>query len=121
MIRALALCAAVFAAPAQAFVAQNNMTVRSQGDATFYVPYAGRAGTAAFWCAAGDYVVRELGRSNATRIYRISKGFRSSGEGMTFSLSPEGAGKSGLLILSRDQGVSAGHARMLCDAAGARY
>ena len=106
----------VAASPAMAFITKNDLVVTPTGQTTFHIAYRGQAGAPAFWCAAGDYVVRKLGFSNATRIYRTSSVPRRSGHGIDFSLSPQGAKPSGLLILSRDKGVSAGHARALCNA-----
>ena len=104
------------AGPGKAFVSKNNLLVEPTGRQSFHVPYRGESGIAAFWCAAGDYVVRELGRSNATLIYRTSSLPRRSGQGVDFSLSPERAKPSGLVILGSGKGVTAGHARGICNA-----
>jgi hypothetical protein len=118
MIRS-ALSAALLlalAAPAQAFIARNGLVVEPAPGGTFEVPYRGLSGVSDFWCAAGDYVVRDLGMPADTRIFRVSSPPRRAGQGITFSLSPEGAKKPGLLLLGDGgRGVSAAHARQLCD------
>lgn len=117
MIRS-ALTAALLlalAAPAQAFIARNGLVVEPAPGGTFEVPYRGLSGVSDFWCAAGDYVVRDLGMPADTRIFRVSSPPRRAGQGITFSLSPEGAKKTGLLLLGDGRGVSAAHARQMCD------
>ena len=103
------------ATPASAFIAENSLIVRSTGGGTFEVPYRGLSGPRDFWCAAGDYVIRELGLPPNTRVYRTSSPPRRAGQGMTFSLSAANAKKTGLVLLSRGRGVTAGHARHLCE------
>lgn len=114
MKRTLAI-ALLAATPASAFVADNDLLVHATGEGRFEVPYRGLSGASDFWCAAGDYVVTELGRSVTTRIYRISSPPRRGGTGVSFSLSPEGATRTGLFILGNPRGVSASFARALCD------
>lgn len=114
-IPALALAiASLAAAPASAFVATNGLLVHATASGGFEVPYRGLSGVSDFWCAAGDYVIRDLGLAPTTRIFRTSAPPRRSGEGITFSLSPEGATKTGLAIWGGGNGVSASHARLLC-------
>ena len=48
------------AVPSHAFMAKNDLVVVALGADTFEVPYRGLSGASDFWCAAGDYVVREL-------------------------------------------------------------
>ena len=117
ILRALALT--LLASPAMAFTASNDLAVRATGKDTFSVPYGGQSGPAAFWCAAGDYVVRDLRQGPQTRIYRTSPVPRKSGQGMAFSLTASAsAGKSGLILLgSDDGGVSAVMAQTLCSVA----
>ena len=98
---------------APAWLAQNGLIVKPSPGG-FEVPYRGLSGARDFWCAAGDYVVRELGRSPDTLIYRTSSPPRRSGQGIRFSLSPEGAKKPGIFLLSGRRGVSAGMARDFC-------
>lgn len=102
------------AAPAQAFIAKNSLVVSPSGDGSFTVPYRGLSGASDFWCAAGDYVVRGLNMPSDTRIYRLSSPPRRAGQGITFSLSPEGAKRTGLALLGGGRSVSAAHARQLC-------
>lgn len=105
-----------FALPAQAFIAKNGLVVEARPDGSFEVPYRGLSGSSDFWCAAGDYVVRHLGLPADTRIFRLSSPPRRGGQGVTFSLSAEGAKKPGLFLFSGSRSVSASHARALCDA-----
>lgn len=116
MTRALASLAALVlaAAPAQAFIARNGLVVESAPGGAFEVLYRGLSGASDFWCAAGDYVIRELRLSPDTRIYRLSSPPRRSGQGITFSLSSEGAKRTGLALLSGGRSISAAHARQLC-------
>lgn len=65
--------ALLVAEPAAAFNARNGLRVERAGEATFDVPWSGRAAAAAFWCAAGDYAMRFLNVPPATRIYRYSR------------------------------------------------
>jgi hypothetical protein len=114
MKRTLAL-AVVIASPASAFVAENDLIVRDAGADRFEVPYRGLSGASAFWCAAGDYVIRELDRPGTTKIFRTSSPPRRSGQGVSFSLSSEGAKRTGLFILGNPRGVSASHAKSMCE------
>lgn len=109
------IIAALMATPASAFVAENDLIVRGTGGGTFEVPYRGLSGVSQFWCAAGDYVIRDLGQPSTTKIYRTSSPPRRSGNGITFSLSSEGAKRTGLFVLGSPRGISASHARSLCD------
>lgn len=110
---ALACFAVLVPTAAPAWLAENGLVVR-ESPGGFEVPYRGLSGAADFWCAAGDYVVRELGLPPDTRIFRTSSPPRRAGEGIRFSLSAEGAKRPGLVLLSRRRGVSAAHARALC-------
>lgn len=110
----LALVIVLLPTAAPAWIAQNGLVVEPSGDSDFSVPYRGKSGARDFWCAAGDYVIRELRRPPGTRIYRTSSPPRRSGQGIRFSLSPEGAKKPGLLIIGDGRGVTAGHARNFC-------
>lgn len=112
-----ALLLSLIALPAQAFTAQNDMRVQPTGNTTFSVPWRGDSAPQAFWCAAGDYVIRALGQSPATRIYRTSPLPRRSGQPMQFALSPEASiGSTGLAVFgATDGGLSAAFARNLCN------
>lgn len=115
LLAAIALAASLTVSPAQAFVASNGLVVQRVNETDFFVPFRGRSGATAFWCAAGDFVVRRLEKSPGTRIFRLSPPPRRSGEGMLFSLSPEGAQDRGVLVWgSRDAGMSASLARTYC-------
>lgn len=112
IIASLALAAAL---PAQAFVATNSLVIKDAGPGQFEIPYRGLSGASDFWCAAGDYAIRGLKLAPGTRLYRTSSVPRRSGQGMAFSLSPEGAQPTGLVHWSRDGGMSAAHAKQLCE------
>jgi hypothetical protein len=112
------LVAVLLTQPALAFVAQNGLVVEPRGESRFEIPYRGLSGDSDFWCAAGDYVLRELSLAPSTRIYRLNSPPRRAGQGITFSLSSEGAKRPGFFILSRDKGLSASFARSFCDAKG---
>ena len=119
MKRTLSTLVAVslLASPAMAFRAQNDMRVEPLGPNTFHVQYlGGRAGAPDFWCAAGDYVVSKLGRNPTTPIYRTTDVPRRAGKGIDFSLLPEGAKSTGLVILfGNRRSVTAGAARAYCN------
>jgi hypothetical protein len=110
----IALAVALFPAAASAWIAQNDLIVVSAGGDDFSVPYRGKSGARDFWCAAGDYVIRELRRPPGTKIYRTSSPPRRAGQGIRFSLSAEGAKKPGLLLIFGGPGISAGHAQGFC-------
>lgn len=114
-VLALAALAAVAAMPAAAFTARNGVAVDRIGGDRFVVNYSGRSGAPAFWCAAGDYAVRALGLPPATEIYRLSPPPRGSGEGIVFGFDKRRATRTGLIRLAGGRGVSAAHARFLCE------
>jgi hypothetical protein len=106
--------AAALANPAAAFRATNGFDVTPTGPQEFTVEFRSVRNETAYWCAAGQYVTRELGLSSKTRIYRASPKPRGAGQGIAFTLDPAGAAPgAGLSTLSRDGdgSVSAGHAR----------
>ena len=110
--------ALALAAPAWSYVAANGLVVQPDGEGTFNVPFMGLSGDTDFWCAAGDYVNNFLGMPGGTRIYRLSEPPRPRGQGIRFSLSPEGASaRTGLSVFSADgpqNSVSAAMAFALC-------
>ncbi len=108
---------ALMAPPAAAFTAWNGNAVRESAPGQFEVRWrGGLSGAPEFWCAAGDFVVRGLGLSHATRIWRISPEPRRSGAPVRFSLSSEGAVDTGLVILwGDDSSLSASGAKALCE------
>ena len=110
----ISIVAIFVASQANAFLAENDLIVKATGTETFEVPYRGLSGPSDFWCAAGDYVIRDLKRPVDTLIYRTSSPPRRAGTGMSFSLRADGAKKTGLVLLSRGRGVTASHARQLC-------
>jgi hypothetical protein len=106
---------AALASPAAAFRASNGFDVTPTGPKEFVVEYEVTRNENRYWCAAGDFVIRGLGLSNKTRIYRASPPPRRRGEGITFTLDPAAAAKGGGVSSfsndGRDGSVSAGHAR----------
>lgn len=111
----IAALVALLPAAAPAWIAQNGLVVEATGPQSFTVPYRGLSGARDFWCAAGDYVVRELNLSPTTRIYRTSPVPRPGGDAMDFSLDPtRDVGRTGLLVLSDEPGLSASFARLQC-------
>lgn len=114
MLRSI-LILSVLASPAMAFQARNDAKVTGSGDRIIVASRPGLASSES-WCAAGDFVIRGLGLSSTTPVYRISPPPRRAGEDVEFSLSPEGAAdRSGLLQLgASDAALSAGHAQALC-------
>ncbi len=113
----VAVAALAFAAPAHAFLAANDLVVRPAGGSDFTVPYRGKSGASDFWCAAGDYVIRDLHLPPNTHIWRTSEPPRRSGEGIDFSLSPDrAASNSGLALFGGDgRSLTAAHAQSFCD------
>lgn len=105
------------AAPAAAFTTLNRYFAKETGSGTFNVEWrGGPSGASAFWCAAGDFVMRGMGLPASTRIWRTSPEPRKGGEPMTFSLSAEGSTETGLLILFGDgNSVSAMGTRSFCE------
>lgn len=93
------LALGLIAGPAAAFLSRNNLLIVPEGNDTFNIPFRGRSGDNEFWCAAGDYVQRGLGLPANTRIWRLSEPPRRRGEGIRFSLRPDGAAsRTGLAV-----------------------
>jgi hypothetical protein len=105
----------MFAEPSVAFRATNGFTVTQTGPQDFVVNYRVTRNETSYWCAAGEFVTRDLGLPAKTRIYRASPPPRGAGEGIAFTLdsaaaAPEG-GLSNFSAGGGDGSVSAGHAR----------
>ena len=116
MLRSVLLLAALAAAtPAAAFRAENGLTVEPVDTATFYVPWQGKSGAYHFWCAAGDYVIRELNLPTSTDIYRYDAPVRARGEGIRFGFDPNRAQKTGLIRLQGGLSLNAAYARTFCN------
>lgn len=116
MIRPVLIAACVIiAAPAHAYLAQNDLRVVRKGDG-FEVLASPGMGPSRAWCAAGDYAIRLLGLPSSTPLWRISEPPRKAGEGIVFGLSAEGAAStSGLIqIGENDASLTAGAAQALC-------
>jgi hypothetical protein len=117
MIRSFTILAAlVLASPASAYLTQNNLHVTQVSESQFMVKASPGMGAPSSWCAAGDFAIRRLHVAPDTPIWRISEPPRPRGEGVMFSLDPNGAAtRSGLLRLNEtDASVSAGFAQELC-------
>lgn len=115
LLAALAVVAALTVSPAQAFMASNGLWVQRVNETDFFVRFQGRPGATSFWCAAGDFVVRGLDLRPGTRVFRLSPPPRPAGEGILFSLSPEGAQDRGVQVWgSKDAGMSASLAQTYC-------
>ncbi|QUS35479.1 hypothetical protein [Falsirhodobacter algicola] len=114
MIRSLVLVAAVAATPASAYITRESYRV--DGDAQqFHVEYEPGLSAAQYWCAAGQFVDDYLGLLPTTPVYRLSPKPLERGEGMTFSLSSEGAMKeTGVMVFPASDHLSAGFAASLC-------
>ncbi len=103
------------ASPALAFTAKNGMRVQPVDAATFLVDFPSPDAETQYLCAAGDYVMRALGQSARTPIYRASPSPRKQGQGITFTLDP--ARKTEMALFTSfgrekgDGGIAAGTAR----------
>jgi len=84
--------------PATSFAwrAVNLLEVFPAGNGAFEVVSRPGSGASNFWCAAGDYALRQLGAAAAQRIYIVKPSSRSSQYGgkatVQFSLSPPASG-----------------------------
>jgi hypothetical protein len=111
--------ATVAAVPSNWFRAVNGNWVQPETPRKFYISWSGQAGDPGFWCAAGDYVIRGLRMSGNTPIFRLTPPPRRSGQGIWFSLDPEGAsprtGVTTFLNSGPPNSVSANGARSFCD------
>ncbi|WP_128253957.1 hypothetical protein [Falsirhodobacter deserti] len=112
----IAIVAALAAAPAQAYITKESYVV--SGDAQrFTVRYEPGSAARQYWCAAGQFVDNHLAMLPTTPIYRLSPRPLARGEGMTVSISPEGAiGDTGVAVFPPPDHLSAGFAASLCDA-----
>ena len=90
MAAALAACLAL-PADAQQFRSHNGHRVIAETPRTFSVPFQGYSDDHEFWCAASDYVRRGLGLPGRTPIFLLTELPRKRGQGLRFSLDPEGA------------------------------
>lgn len=104
------------AAPAFAFMTQNNQQIGEIGDGQFEVKASPGQGPSVSWCAAGDYVIQGMGLPGTTRIWRVTPPPRRTAEGVGFALNPEGAVSSGLILFGAadDGSLSAASAQALC-------
>lgn len=120
---ALAAITALLPLGAQAYTATNRLKVAPISDSVFEVVARGGTGARDFWCAAGDYALKQGARSNA-RIYLAGGRQPSVSEpGRTatrFTLSPDAAGITPIapqLVLTVDvvgDNISVASAREYC-------
>jgi hypothetical protein len=108
------LASGLAATPAAAWQSQNNFQVRQLDQNRFEVLSRGGLSSSDAWCAAGDFVIRGLRLSRSTTIWRISEPPRRSGQGIVFSLSPEGAASTTGLVGSGGNSASANHGQNIC-------
>jgi hypothetical protein len=104
------------AAPAQAWVASNGFVVQPIDALHFQVNSRGRLGPTNAWCAAGDYVIKNLGLPYPTMIWRASPPPQAGGAPIVFTLDPSDQRyDTGLAqIGNKSGGVSASLAQQLC-------
>ncbi len=113
---------APMAAPAAAagrdFWSISGMHVVADGPQSFSVINDGFPSEDRIWCAAADYVLNGLRLPARTRIWVLSPIPRPRGQGMRFSLSPEGAQpRTGVTIFGDDgpaNSISAAAAESFC-------
>ena len=100
--------------PGAAFIASNGMSARQISPTEIEVDHDARGNDTDYWCAAGDFVRKELRASDRTRIWRATPKPRKAGQGIVFTLDPqrkaEGAGLSQFGSGPRDGSLSAGMA-----------
>ncbi len=114
MIR-LAFLLALITTPALAFTASNGIPVLANSAATFTVPSRFSPDLSDFWCAAGDYTIRVLGKPADTRIWRTTPLQRHAGQAIDFSLIEVKGAKTGFLPIGFDDGsLSAVMAQSFC-------
>lgn len=110
MRHALVAAAMFVGGPAHAYTAQNSLQVSPISSQDFAVEFRLGAKTTDYWCAAGDYVVRQ-GLGDRTRVYRLSPEPQKRGQGISFTLDPaRSTGKTGISSFSavKEDGMTAG-------------
>ena len=113
LVATLAFSAAL---PAVAHLSPKGQIVRGDGT-EFTVRYKPGLRLSDYWCAAGDFVIRELHALPNAPIWRVSAERPRPGGGMTFSLSPaQAVGYTGLAVIGNQDGaLSAGLADQMCE------
>lgn len=100
--------------PADAFTAQNGMTVVGTSSTDFTVTFDSVPRETDYLCAAGDFLIRGLGLPSKTRLFRASPPPRQQGKGISFTTDPSRKVKMGLFTsfspIPGDGGISAGAA-----------
>ncbi len=115
---AAAAVAAVFAAvgalPAQAYLTDSGLS--ATGDASrIVVEFQAGFGDSEYWCAAGDFAISRLGASVVAPVYRVTPPPRKRGQGIVFSLSPEGtSARTGIAMWPQESFIRAESARSMC-------
>ena len=104
----------------ETFLTPEGQTVLHNGAGQpFEVRFRAGNGAGDYWCAAGRFAFSE-GLSPATRIFRLTPVPRPQGAGIAFAFAfafappPGGAQPTGLLVLGREDGLSASFARQQC-------
>ena len=122
LLLSVLLGAGALAAPAQAWVASNGFVVQRIDEMHFQVNSRGRLGPSNAWCAAGDYVIRNMGLPTPTMIWRASPPPQHGGDPILFTLLPSDQHyETGLAqIGNKSGGVTASLAQQLCWVSGSR-
>lgn len=89
LVAGLAVAATLAGGPALAWRSSNGFIVNRTGELQFEVQSRGGLGPSNAWCAAGDFVIRNLGLPTNTRIWRASPPPQKAGKPILFTLSPE--------------------------------
>lgn len=113
---AAALALSLAASPLLAWTHRDGARIEPRGAGGFEVLARPGLSASEAWCAAGDYAGQALNLGPQARIWRASPAPRRVGQGIAFTLSPEGsAGKTGLFLFGPDDGsISVAFARQLC-------
>lgn len=114
MVR-IALILSLLASPALAFQSQNGLRVTQSAGQIEVAPSPGQSAPAS-WCAAGEFVISQMGLPPSTPIWRLSEPPRKAGQGVMFSLTANGAAqKSGVIQFGdTDAAFTAAAAQALC-------
>ncbi len=105
-MRRLALLAIVLslASPALALNYDRRLTVTPGNGTDFTVNYRLGARVTDYWCAAGRYVLNDLGQPRKTRVYRASPEPQGRGEGIRFTLDrARSTGSTGITTFGGEQ------------------
>ncbi len=117
-----AIASLYLAAPAQAFIAENQVEVQPAGAGAFAVIDTKGIGPMEAWCAAASYAQTVLGAAAADRIYLMDGRDKGSRQPMVFTMTPSpdlkaaGKGKQTLSVsVTRDgYNLTVSHAIQFC-------